>query len=150
MPIRQLHWERQARVSFHLVQCVHQHMHLTAGKAGGSAGVAGAPAPVYAAGRGAGAPSSGIKQQQQQQSGAGQGGNAPQGGANQMNADIVSVFQMPEYSSIQNGISAQNVAQALQEQGKHYNASSIAAAVDFMCNEGHLYSTTDGFFRHTG
>lgn len=67
------------QVNFHLIQCVHQHMHLTAGKAGGSSGVAGASAPMYGAGRGVGAPASGIKQQQQQQSGAGQGGNAPQG-----------------------------------------------------------------------
>lgn len=125
-------------VTYHFLQCVFQHLHLTKG-APPAAGAA--PSPM-----GFGAKPA-FQQQQQGGNNYTPGGtavaSAPGGGGGGVNEDLMAVYHQPDIMSRDSGISNDDVIQALKARGAPYTAQTILQAIQFLTNEGNLYSTVD-------
>ncbi|PSC71498.1 replication A 32 kDa subunit [Micractinium conductrix] len=118
-------------VTYHFLQCIFQHAHLTKGGAGAGG-----------AAQGAAAPASGFKQEQ---GGYGGGyGGAPAagyqvGGLSAVQNDILTIFNGPDAQG-DAGISVDDV---LTRAGGRYSLVQVREAVEALQNEGHIYTTTD-------
>eukprot|EP00457_Paulinella_chromatophora_P009786 gb/GEZN01009860.1/.p1 GENE.gb/GEZN01009860.1/~~gb/GEZN01009860.1/.p1 ORF type:complete len:318 (-),score=59.93 gb/GEZN01009860.1/:229-1182(-) len=146
-------------ITFHLLEVIHSHLYNTRGPlAGAAAGVAGAGAPL-ASHSNSGAPtyggSAGVKSEPASY-GAAHGvksepasygaahGQVISAGDTLDNSNISAVQQavlkiFNDHSSNDQGVAVQQVCQQLS----NIPPTEIHKAVEFLCNEGHLYSTID-------
>lgn len=114
-------------ITYHNLQCIFQHLHLTKGVA-----------PPAAAPQSFGTtPSLPVNQAPAPTSFP--GSSAP----SQLCADILAVYHSAEAVASPHGFSLDQVLGALQAQGHRYTMAQVQDSVDFMSNEGQLYSTVD-------
>lgn len=124
-------------VTYHFLQCIFQHVHLT--KGGGAA---------LGTGGGAAAPVGGMKQEAAGGYAAPVGGYGaapaagynPNSGLTAVQNDVMTFFNAPEAQQGDAGISIEDV---LARAGGRYSLVQVREAVDALQNEGHLYSTID-------
>lgn len=121
-------------VTYHFLQCIFQHAHLTKGAAPGGGGGAG-----MGAGVGMGGPA-GMKQEQYGGGAPAAAGCNPDTGLNAIQNDIMTFFNAPDALATEKGISIDDV---LQRAGGRYSVVQVREAIDALQNEGHLYSTID-------
>ncbi|KAG1671624.1 hypothetical protein FOA52_006855 [Chlamydomonas sp. UWO 241] len=113
-------------VTYHNLQCIFQHLHLTKGIApAGSAPPAFGGAPAAAGGFGGGAP----------------GGSAPASGVEKLRADVLAVYN--EGGQTDRGLSVDDVLAKLTQRGVQINRTELLTTIEYLTNEGHLFSTTD-------
>jgi replication factor A2 len=113
-------------VTYHLSQVIFQHLHLSKGGAAmngvpampdmnNAAGGFGAAAPAAAAGFGA-------------------------SGLNPIQEDVRRIFNAPDAMNIEAGLTAVDI---ISRSNNRYNRAQVDDAINFLVNEGHLYSTID-------
>ncbi|EFN58502.1 hypothetical protein CHLNCDRAFT_140549 [Chlorella variabilis] len=119
-------------VTYHFLQCIFQHVHLTKG-GGDQAGAAAAPAPAAQGAYGGAAPAvAGYAAP------AAAGYNP--GGLTAIQSDLMTLFNAPDAQASDAGISIDAV---LSRSGGRYSLVQVREAVEALQNEGHLYSTID-------
>ncbi|KAG2484296.1 hypothetical protein HYH03_016842 [Edaphochlamys debaryana] len=133
-------------VTYHFLQAVMQHLHLTKG-----APPQGAPAPAPGMGMagpaktpgGYGAPAAG-----------GYGAPfaaAPAARGGDLHSDLKAVFNLPHALNAPNGLSVEQAIAELQRMGRNVSAAEVMAACEFLAAEGVVYSTcNDTTFKSTG
>jgi replication factor A2 len=115
-------------VSYHLSQVIFQHLHLAKG---GDAAAAAAPAAAAggaAYGAAYGAPAGGM------------GGAPAAGGQTPVQKEVLDVFNAPDARALEAGLTVPDVLARL---GGRYPPQAVLGAVNFLVDEGHLYSTID-------
>lgn len=123
-------------ITYHFLQCIFQHVHLT--KGGGAAlGGAGAAAlggvKQEQAGGFGGAPAGGF-------GGAPAAGYNPNQGLTPIQSDLMAFFNAPD---VQNGDAGISIDEVLARSGGRYSLVQVREAVEALQNEGHIYSTID-------
>ncbi|KAK9810493.1 hypothetical protein WJX72_011667 [[Myrmecia] bisecta] len=117
-------------VTYHLLQCVFQHVHLTKGASSGRPPAAAAgPTTAAPAGQPAAASVPATNNNMA-------GGD----GMSNVQRDACALFNSPDANASESGISLEQVIGSLNSK---YPVTDIRAAVDFLVNEGHIYTTVD-------
>ena len=111
--------------TFHFIEVVHTHLHLTKGRP--PAGATGAPGVPMATGAATGFGQAAPQQQQ------------PQNNANHLNETVLNFFK--SYGETEMGTTIDQCFDALRSNG--VTLQQVRDIVDRLTNEGHLYSTVD-------
>lgn len=143
-------------VTYHMLQCIMQHLHLTKGAPPqGQAAAAGGRTPQGGAYGGAppsmtgGAYGSAMPAQQPAYGRPAAPGGT--GGAPDLNTDVKTVFNMEPYASAPQGATVQTALEELQRMGRNYTYQQVNTACDYLAQEGVLYSTVnDHTYKTTG
>ncbi|GAB4820639.1 hypothetical protein N2152v2_007685 [Parachlorella kessleri] len=121
-------------VTYHYLQCIFQHLHLTRGS-GAGAGTAGG-FPVAAQQPGGAAPGAYNAPMHAQPAA---GGYNPNPGVNPLQESILRIMSGPE-GLTEHGIDVNNVVNLL---GGRYNLGQVREALQFLSDEGLVYPTID-------
>ena len=108
-------------ITYHNLQCIFQHLHLTKGVAPPASGP-----PMMM-------PMQGQVAHHVQP--------AQQASGNKLHYDVLAVYN--EAANNDGGLSMTHVLETLRARGLSYTMPQVQSAVDFLTNEGQLYSTTD-------
>ncbi|KAG2454687.1 hypothetical protein HYH02_000525 [Chlamydomonas schloesseri] len=134
-------------VTYHFLQCVMQHLHLTKGAPPTGQPLAPGKAAPYGSTPAATAPYGAP--------GGGYGGAAPAAAApagGDIHSDLKAVYNLPHATAAPNGLSVEAAHAELQRMGRaHYNLQQVMQACEYLAAEGVLYSTVnDTTFKSTG
>jgi replication factor A2 len=106
-------------ITYHNLQCIFQHLHLT---------------------KGAAPPASGPPMMMQGQA-AHHIQAAQQPSGNKLHYDVLAIYNEAVHN--ESGLSMSYVLDTLRSRGMPYTLAQVQTTVDFLTNEGQLYSTTD-------
>jgi len=111
-------------VTYHLSQIIFQHMHIAAG---GDTATAPGAQPKF---EGAAAPAAAA---------AAAAFVAP-GGMSPIQGEVLAIFNAPDAASIDAGLT---IADVIARSNNRFNQQQVSAAINYLVDEGHLYSTID-------
>ncbi|GLC36824.1 hypothetical protein PLESTB_000779100 [Pleodorina starrii] len=143
-------------VTYHFLQSIMQHLHLTKGAPPTGPSGGGAMPPVGGArtpgggGPYGGAPAGGGYGGMPQ-GGGGYGAPAPGPAGGDLASDLKHVFNQPHALQAANGLTVDQALGELRAMGRNYTMQQIISSCEFLAAEGLLYSTVnDQTFKSTG
>lgn len=132
-------------VTYHFLQCTFQHLHITKGAAPAGA-VPPSPMAYVAPSSGNAHPAQGYPSGNPSATmnyGAYNASTMPSAnttGSSSIHSEVLAIYNDPQHSTSDAGLSVEEVHRLL---GNKYQLHAIMQAVEFLCNEGHLFTTVD-------